>query len=527
MKESTVFALHLARLLSQLLSAPDDDRGTHQVMDDLLGSTRGPVTLGWDNWQLVVDGETIHPSLPGVRDLTGRMAAHGVREIVFQPSPAPGEVMGALWILARDPVPGDGGADAIARLARFSVSRVRFTPVAASPRRVSNPIRTHDSDFGDTQEIEGSAILDGFELEEMDVAAPRRAPVPAPSAPVAAPSGQATTPEEALEKLVSTTSVVELSALLNQVTESVSGALAAREPDRAIGMVERMVEQEKLVTDNEAKVAYAFQLRRIGKTSLMREIARLFARQPQHRERFMSILDRLGDDAVDALIEQLVYAEQARERRALFDAIVELGRGVPTLIHMLDDQRWYVARNAAELLGRLKAAEAQPELAKALRHDEPRVRRSAGAALARIGTPAAMAVLRAAMRDPDSEVRMHAVLAASASREPAAVTALLQILDGEDDHDVRAALLTALGKIGSADAVERLIQEASPAEGRFKRKHAPTRLAATKALAESRSAEAIAALRNLSSDRDPDVRDAATKGLASRPPVGAGRGWWD
>jgi HEAT repeat protein len=529
MREPTVFALHLARLLSQVLTAPDD-RATHQIMDDLLGSTREPVTLAWENWQLVAEGEVIAASLPGVRDLTGRMAAHGVRQIAFDRAPEPGEVMAAMWVLARDPVPGDGGADAVGRLRKFSVTRVRFEPVAAPPslQRPANPGAAYNpsAGLGESGEHEGGTMLDGFELEELEPLPMRNRVETPPASHQAIPAAPQETPDQILARLGTITSVNELSAALESIAAEITSLVAARRTKAASRLTAGLIEQEKRLTADEARTPFAFTMRRIGKTTLFRDVATELPRDRESRELFMTVLGRFGDEGVDPLIEQLVYADQARERRMLFDAIVELGCGVPTLIHMLDDSRWYVVRNAAELLGRLKATRAQAELTRMMGHDEPRVRRSAAGALARLGTPEALSVLRGAMRDAESDVRVHAVAALGASRQPAAAATLIQALEQEQDAEVRAAILVALGRIGTPEAVQRIIDEASAADGRFRRKHnTPARMAAIRALSEARTTEAIAALRNLAGDRDAAVREAATKGLAARPAVGTAAGW--
>jgi hypothetical protein len=43
-----------------------------------------------------------------------------------------------------------------------------------------------------------------------------------------------------------------------------------------------------------------------------------------------------------------------RERRVYFDALVSLRAGTSTLLHMLGDARWFVARNAVDLLGEMQ-----------------------------------------------------------------------------------------------------------------------------------------------------------------------------
>jgi hypothetical protein len=65
------------------------------------------------------------------------MAAHSIREIAIAANAEPGHILGAVWILAREPDIGDGGANAMRRLARLGAGTVLFVPVAESAARGS------------------------------------------------------------------------------------------------------------------------------------------------------------------------------------------------------------------------------------------------------------------------------------------------------------------------------------------------------------------------------------------------------
>ncbi|OYV70080.1 MAG: hypothetical protein B7Z72_07390 [Gemmatimonadetes bacterium 21-71-4] len=195
----------------------------------------------------------------------------------------------------------------------------------------------------------------------------------------------------------------------------------------------------------------------------------------------------------------------------LFEVLRPLEATVPALIHMLGDARWFVARNAADLLGELHAAAAESALIGCMRHGDDRVRRSATNALMQLGTESGRQAVRSAVRDAAPQVRMQAAFAIAENRDPQTATTLITAMDAEADSDVQLAMLLALGRVGTADAVQRLIRAAEPERGLFRKKSTAFRVAAVQALAEAKSAAAQAALRALASDKEREVRDTVAR----------------
>jgi HEAT repeat protein len=165
----------------------------------------------------------------------------------------------------------------------------------------------------------------------------------------------------------------------------------------------------------------------------------------------------------------------------------------------------------------LKAGEADAALAALLRHDDERVRRAGAWALAQIDTPDAVEALQEALGDAESaaEIREEAASALSRRRgERTSAITLARALDSEADPQVQFAILAALGKVGTPEAIARLI-DASEADGIFfSKKSIPFRIAAVRALGEARSPAARAALQTLLDDRTLEVREAAAAALA-------------
>ncbi|HEY5219052.1 MAG TPA: HEAT repeat domain-containing protein, partial [Gemmatimonadaceae bacterium] len=199
------------------------------------------------------------------------------------------------------------------------------------------------------------------------------------------------------------------------------------------------------------------------------------------------------------------------DRRVMFGVLQQLDAAGPALIHMLGDARWFVARNAADLLAEIKVVAAESALVTLLHHHDDRVRRSATNALMQLGTESARQAVRAAVRDAAPQVRMQAAFAIAAHRDPQTATTLITAIDAESDSDVQLAMLLALGRVGTPEAVERLIRAAEPDRGFFKKKSTAFRVAAVQALAEVKASSAQVALKALAGDKDREVRDTVAR----------------
>jgi hypothetical protein len=263
----------------------------------------------------------------------------------------------------------------------------------------------------------------------------------------------------------------------------------------------------------ELRRAYTIGLRRLTKPSLIRGIAGLLPRRPELRDALHDVLLRLGPDGAEALIDLLTTADSLTDRRAYLAALVKCRDAVPTLIHLLGDNRWYVVRNTTDLLGEMRAAEAENALLEVVHHREERVRRSVATALARLGTPRAIQAVQQMFNDPVPEVRVHAVQGIGSTKSPRAVSVLARALDAEHDPEVQAVILAALGRQATEEAVARLLKVAEPDGRLFKRKPTALRVSAVQALAEANTPSAIAALRRFTEDKDREVRDAARRAL--------------
>jgi HEAT repeat protein len=144
------------------------------------------------------------------------------------------------------------------------------------------------------------------------------------------------------------------------------------------------------------------------------------------------------------------------------------------------------------------------------------VRHAAIIALIRLGTSRSMPMIQEALQDPAPQIRMQAAAALVGRKESNITALLLRALDDERDDEVTASFLLALGRLGTPEAVARLIATAEPDKGIFRRKPVPLRIAAVQALAETAGGDALAALTALQGDKDEDVRATAVYALGRR-----------
>ena len=253
-----------------------------------------------------------------------------------------------------------------------------------------------------------------------------------------------------------------------------------------------MTRREPQIHEFEAKRAFVMAQRRLAKpTAAARASCRSFRTRATSATRSSPCSTRAGEDGADALIEQIAAISGQNERRVYFDALLQLQAGVPTLIHMLGDARWFVARNAAELLGEMQAREAEPQLTELLRHSDDRVRRAATSALMRLGTSRAMQAIQEALKDGAPAMRMQAAAALVTRKDVKTAATLVRALEEEKDEEVQAAFLLALGKLATPDAVQRLLKAVEPERGLFKKKATAYRVAAVQGLGEARTRRGV------------------------------------
>jgi HEAT repeat protein len=497
MDHSVTFARYFARLVHLLLNEPENVEQQKGSLRALVTLARdGGVVIGAPGGELAANGASIPSMLEGVSELSSRITAYGLHHIEVEAGATAGDLLGAARLLA-------GIAATTARLPARATVRfvadeealpaegVPELELAPAPQRVPPAIADLDFDL-----IEEEPALTS---EEAAASAPPLDPRSLPT-------------PDLLSQLDRADGVDLLTRTLDELAARAEDASRDGDPALAAQILSRVVRRERGLTDIEAKRAFFLGVRRLAQPPVLHAVLADLSRLPEKRAERVAVLVRAGEGGVEALVERLA-ATTGAERDDYLAALRELPAAIPTLVHMLDDSRWFLARNAATLLGELKAHEAERPLGKLLHHDDERVRHAATRALMRLGTPRSMPAIAHALKDVAPQMRVAAAAELVARKQPDGAVQLLHALDDERDDEVRAAFLLALGRLATPEGVARLIAAARPERRIFRKKPVALRVAAVQGLGESRTPEAIDALRRLSDDKEHDVRAAAAYAL--------------
>ncbi|NOT08843.1 MAG: HEAT repeat domain-containing protein [Gemmatimonadales bacterium] len=276
-----------------------------------------------------------------------------------------------------------------------------------------------------------------------------------------------------------------------------------------------IVDAESEAPSDLAGSAYRIELKRLMPRKHLAMIAKLA--HGERKQEAVTVLRRFGADSTEILMNFLVEAMSIGERRGYYSAITQMNEGTDAIVRHLSHGTWYVVRNAADLCGELALADAVPELAKQAHHEDERVRKSVAEALGKIGTPAAMDGLRRTLVDPSPSVRIQSVAHLSGRGARGMARPIGERLREEQDPQVQQEALSALGRIGSPEAIELLTEWAAPGGKLLGRRPVGVRLAAVKALAGA-GAAAFDTLARLARDETPEIRAAVAAALGAMRP---------
>jgi HEAT repeat protein len=200
-------------------------------------------------------------------------------------------------------------------------------------------------------------------------------------------------------------------------------------------------------------------LDRLGESIAMRETALLLGDlDGPELTTIATIVATIGAASIEALKPMLMTEEHGAGYDRAADMVVGFKRAaVLRLAPLTEDPRWFVQRNAAQLLGRIADAECVPLLQPLLRKGDPRVARAAVSALGVIPDPSAARAIHTILRSATGETRAAVIAALVADRDARVVPMLARIIGESEplgkDHVVVLETMTALGAVGSDEAV--------------------------------------------------------------------------
>jgi HEAT repeat protein len=535
MEIQLTFARHFARLVWLLLYDSESYEAQLASLGALVSATKaGPVNIQARDWRLTVNGELVPDSYPGAQDLTAQLIGHSILELTVVQDAALSDILLLARILASEPVPGDGGKNVLDRLRAIDARSVhikvetlpapRLATVESNVARIPGMI-PDVSLFTSVPAREGVATEahNGRE-NEGHVSAPEgellRDQDPEQMFHVFSANS---TPKGSMTKLFEQLDAARAPAAASRALDALLklAAISARKEryDIVADVFHGIITREEEVEDRAIKRQFGVTIRRLATPSLLGCVASLLPRRRESYERYMVIFARTEDAGAEALVDALMEAPSLTDRRVYYDSLLHVGTGIRTITHMLGDQRWYVVRNAVDLLGEMRVGEAEAELIRLLEHKDDRVRTAAASALAKLGSG------RTAPASGDgagtfAAQRLSAINVSTGGRS---VDSLIRALDREDDSRVQMAMLAALGQLGTPQAIEKLVEIARTEKGLLmKKRSTPLRVAAVHALGQVNASGAVAALQSLLRDKEKAVRGAASWVIMGRRRAGAG-----
>lgn len=473
-----------------------------------------PMLCGIVDGQFVLNGDPVDRGLtrddPLLGTLLFRCLSHGIGGITVRQGAAPAELLTLASFLAR-PRAAEAGAPSEAPLTDTPTS---MSAVGAPPTR---------------ELLRSWSVL----VTPGDIPGAHPLATPASGVPAQADAGPADAPGAGDAHALELEEAHAHTAALTRLAAAHDDAAASKAVDVLVELVDQAEFRGEARVLEYIAVQSILRVHEVGSGGGRLAIERLL-RRLQHRSglellvrrlpvttdrtSLLELLSRAGETAVDILVKQLVDVDDTAARRAYFDCIVQLDIASPALFDLVRDPRWYVVRNAVALLGEMGVEHADVAILPLLQHDDDRIRIAAARSLVRLGTVKALQGLHAAIEDRSPEVRRIAAVSygltpgtAGMVRPPA--VRLAMALEKEADEDVALEMLAALGKLGSADAIQRLLRIAlpQPQTGDFAEppREAWLRIAALEALVKARGNAVMPHVEALMGDADQEVAQAA------------------
>ena len=169
---------------------------------------------------------------------------------------------------------------------------------------------------------------------------------------------------------------------------------------------------------------------------------------------YLSLLDQ---NSVPNMIRILGELQEMKQRKLLCEILAEFGRhDVNIFSDALNDERWFLVRNIAMILGMTREPAAVKHLEKALRHPNLKVRREVVKALENIGSDDTKALFLVALNDEDFSIRLKALKALRRFKDPALLPILRKNASVEElknkPFEEKKEILETLAALGGGSA---------------------------------------------------------------------------
>jgi HEAT repeat protein len=175
---------------------------------------------------------------------------------------------------------------------------------------------------------------------------------------------------------------------------------------------------------------------------------------------FANLVRAIGPSTVPALAAAYQREDGVATERITALIVAHGPPAIPLIAAALDDRPWFVQRELARALGKIRTSAAVPPLQSLLRRADPRVLQVAVASLSTIRDPAAERALHTVLRAATGEARAAVISALIALKEPGVVPMLGRVIQDSDpfgpDHPLILDTLGALATMRDDRALSQI-----------------------------------------------------------------------
>ncbi len=236
------------------------------------------------------------------------------------------------------------------------------------------------------------------------------------------------------------------------------------------------------------------------------------------REILRRLLRIIGDESIEPALATLIDSQDGQVRRNLINLLVGFGESArPKLEIYLFDDRWYVVRNMAVILGEIRSEKSLNSLSRAVNHMDIRVQREVIKALTRIGGAKVSSFFLRLLPTAPEQLSLIIINSLGMLGDPVAVEPLVEIVLKSDifhrNYEPRKEAINALAKLKSQEAVEALGRVLTKKEFFGGIRYEDLQIAAVRALGRIGGERSIALLTKADAGRNRNIKKAATASL--------------
>jgi hypothetical protein len=311
---------------------------------------------------------------------------------------------------------------------------------------------------------------------------------------------------------------------LTRELEVIAGQLTGEKNYEPAWVILAAVSDHAECEEDHSEVCRAHALRSVralAQRELLNYLLERYTTIPENRRRpYERVLRQLEMAALEPILVLLGKNEALYSHRRLLDFIAAIGPKMrEPLEARLSNSSGYLTRKIVFLLGELRCRESVEALRGLLVHKESRIRKEAVRALAKIkGAESSRALIGGLGQKLDPETKVLIVQTLGELRDLSAVPALLNLLRKrawlEENYELLSAAASALGQIGSREAVPLLTRTLHHRKWFQTEPNESVRIAAAQALGLIGGESTVKALRRYLGGKDSALEIACEQALA-------------